>query len=128
MPSNRRGEIYASAGPPPCSSVCLTVCPLVVISVTAGPSTRSSRQEVTRVPETKRQRLNQSNVNWKSVVLNLVCFTCCCVSQCDTFFVSLPLRCYPLICFAVVPNGPAEPDAEPANQMSWKEGRQLLRK
>lgn len=28
----------------------------------------------------------------------------------------------------VVPNGPAEPDSEPANQMSWKEGRQLLRK
>ncbi|XP_072557445.1 striatin-4 isoform X2 [Paramormyrops kingsleyae] len=27
-----------------------------------------------------------------------------------------------------VPNGPGEPDAEPANQMSWKEGRQLLRK
>uniref|UniRef100_H3CQP6 Striatin 4 n=1 Tax=Tetraodon nigroviridis TaxID=99883 RepID=H3CQP6_TETNG len=27
-----------------------------------------------------------------------------------------------------VPNGPAEPDSEPANQMSWKEGRQLLRK
>ncbi|XP_030632449.1 striatin-4 [Chanos chanos] len=27
-----------------------------------------------------------------------------------------------------IPNGPAEPDAEPANQMSWKEGRQLLRK
>ncbi|CAK6968167.1 striatin-4 [Scomber scombrus] len=26
------------------------------------------------------------------------------------------------------PNGPAESDAEPANQMSWKEGRQLLRK
>lgn len=27
-----------------------------------------------------------------------------------------------------VPNGPAESDSEPANQMSWKEGRQLLRK
>ncbi|XP_037631177.1 striatin-4 isoform X2 [Sebastes umbrosus] len=27
-----------------------------------------------------------------------------------------------------LPNGPAESDAEPANQMSWKEGRQLLRK
>ncbi|TNN01815.1 hypothetical protein fugu_011197 [Takifugu bimaculatus] len=27
-----------------------------------------------------------------------------------------------------IPNGPAEPDSEPANQMSWKEGRQLLRK
>uniref|UniRef100_A0A3Q2UJE6 Striatin 4 n=1 Tax=Fundulus heteroclitus TaxID=8078 RepID=A0A3Q2UJE6_FUNHE len=27
-----------------------------------------------------------------------------------------------------VPNGPAEMDSEPANQMSWKEGRQLLRK
>lgn len=30
--------------------------------------------------------------------------------------------------FSVVPNGPAESDSEPANQMSWKEGRQLLRK
>lgn len=30
--------------------------------------------------------------------------------------------------FYVVPNGPAESDSEPANQMSWKEGRQLLRK
>lgn len=30
--------------------------------------------------------------------------------------------------FFVVPNGPAESDSEPANQMSWKEGRQLLRK
>lgn len=30
--------------------------------------------------------------------------------------------------FSIVPNGPAESDAEPANQMSWKEGRQLLRK
>lgn len=29
---------------------------------------------------------------------------------------------------SVVPNGPAESDSEPANQMSWKEGRQLLRK
>uniref|UniRef100_A0A6Q2Y413 Striatin N-terminal domain-containing protein n=1 Tax=Esox lucius TaxID=8010 RepID=A0A6Q2Y413_ESOLU len=28
----------------------------------------------------------------------------------------------------LVPNGPAESDSEPANQMSWKEGRQLLRK
>ncbi|XP_005915846.1 striatin-4 [Haplochromis burtoni] len=27
-----------------------------------------------------------------------------------------------------LPNGPAESDSEPANQMSWKEGRQLLRK
>ncbi|XP_053728173.1 striatin-4 [Synchiropus splendidus] len=27
-----------------------------------------------------------------------------------------------------IPNGPAESDSEPANQMSWKEGRQLLRK
>ncbi|XP_046891588.1 striatin-4 isoform X1 [Hypomesus transpacificus] len=27
-----------------------------------------------------------------------------------------------------IPNGPAETDSEPANQMSWKEGRQLLRK
>uniref|UniRef100_A0A4W5N6S7 Striatin 4 n=1 Tax=Hucho hucho TaxID=62062 RepID=A0A4W5N6S7_9TELE len=27
-----------------------------------------------------------------------------------------------------VPNGPAESESEPANQMSWKEGRQLLRK
>ncbi|XP_036380527.1 striatin-4-like [Megalops cyprinoides] len=27
-----------------------------------------------------------------------------------------------------VSNGPAESDSEPANQMSWKEGRQLLRK
>ncbi|XP_016887474.2 striatin-4 [Cynoglossus semilaevis] len=27
-----------------------------------------------------------------------------------------------------LPNGPIEPDSEPANQMSWKEGRQLLRK
>uniref|UniRef100_A0A3Q2YRK8 Striatin 4 n=1 Tax=Hippocampus comes TaxID=109280 RepID=A0A3Q2YRK8_HIPCM len=27
-----------------------------------------------------------------------------------------------------IPNGPAEADSEPANQMSWKEGRQLLRK
>ncbi|XP_019943806.1 striatin-4 [Paralichthys olivaceus] len=27
-----------------------------------------------------------------------------------------------------LPNGPAESDAEPVNQMSWKEGRQLLRK
>uniref|UniRef100_A0A3Q3A670 Striatin, calmodulin binding protein 4 n=1 Tax=Kryptolebias marmoratus TaxID=37003 RepID=A0A3Q3A670_KRYMA len=27
-----------------------------------------------------------------------------------------------------LPNGPAETDSEPANQMSWKEGRQLLRK
>ncbi|KAM3616032.1 uncharacterized protein V6R79_011159 [Siganus canaliculatus] len=27
-----------------------------------------------------------------------------------------------------LPNGPAELDSEPANQMSWKEGRQLLRK
>ncbi|XP_037534103.1 striatin-4 [Nematolebias whitei] len=26
------------------------------------------------------------------------------------------------------PNGPAETDSEPTNQMSWKEGRQLLRK
>uniref|UniRef100_A0A8C3G3D5 Striatin 4 n=1 Tax=Cyclopterus lumpus TaxID=8103 RepID=A0A8C3G3D5_CYCLU len=26
-----------------------------------------------------------------------------------------------------LPNGPAESDSEPANQMSWKEGRQLLR-
>lgn len=30
--------------------------------------------------------------------------------------------------FSVVPNGPGESDSEPANQMSWKEGRQLLRK
>lgn len=30
--------------------------------------------------------------------------------------------------FCLVPNGPIEPDSEPANQMSWKEGRQLLRK
>uniref|UniRef100_A0A7N6F8V1 Striatin N-terminal domain-containing protein n=1 Tax=Anabas testudineus TaxID=64144 RepID=A0A7N6F8V1_ANATE len=28
----------------------------------------------------------------------------------------------------LLPNGPAESDSEPANQMSWKEGRQLLRK
>ncbi|KAK2847245.1 hypothetical protein Q5P01_010244 [Channa striata] len=28
----------------------------------------------------------------------------------------------------LLPNGPAESEAEPANQMSWKEGRQLLRK
>ncbi|KAJ7990395.1 hypothetical protein DPEC_G00299860 [Dallia pectoralis] len=28
----------------------------------------------------------------------------------------------------LVPNGPLESDSEPANQMSWKEGRQLLRK
>uniref|UniRef100_M3ZPN2 Striatin 4 n=2 Tax=Xiphophorus TaxID=8082 RepID=M3ZPN2_XIPMA len=27
-----------------------------------------------------------------------------------------------------LPNGPAEADSEPPNQMSWKEGRQLLRK
>ncbi|XP_069004217.1 striatin-4 [Embiotoca jacksoni] len=27
-----------------------------------------------------------------------------------------------------LPNGPAESESEPANQMSWKEGRQLLRK
>ncbi|KAA8594324.1 hypothetical protein FQN60_005158, partial [Etheostoma spectabile] len=27
-----------------------------------------------------------------------------------------------------LPNGPADSDSEPANQMSWKEGRQLLRK
>ncbi|CAB1348599.1 unnamed protein product [Coregonus sp. 'balchen'] len=27
-----------------------------------------------------------------------------------------------------MPNGPAESESEPANQMSWKEGRQLLRK
>uniref|UniRef100_A0A8C7L0K7 Striatin 4 n=1 Tax=Oncorhynchus kisutch TaxID=8019 RepID=A0A8C7L0K7_ONCKI len=27
-----------------------------------------------------------------------------------------------------VPNGPTESESEPANQMSWKEGRQLLRK
>ncbi|AWO98987.1 putative striatin-4 [Scophthalmus maximus] len=27
-----------------------------------------------------------------------------------------------------LPNGPAESDSEPGNQMSWKEGRQLLRK
>ncbi|KAM7399290.1 hypothetical protein PAMP_018571 [Pampus punctatissimus] len=27
-----------------------------------------------------------------------------------------------------LPNGPTESDSEPANQMSWKEGRQLLRK
>uniref|UniRef100_A0A3Q3WFP6 Striatin N-terminal domain-containing protein n=1 Tax=Mola mola TaxID=94237 RepID=A0A3Q3WFP6_MOLML len=27
-----------------------------------------------------------------------------------------------------IPNGPGESDSEPANQMSWKEGRQLLRK
>lgn len=27
-----------------------------------------------------------------------------------------------------LPNGPAESDSEPANRMSWKEGRQLLRK
>ncbi|KAG7479965.1 striatin-4 [Solea senegalensis] len=30
--------------------------------------------------------------------------------------------------FSVVPNGPAESDSEPVNQMSWKEGRQLLRR
>uniref|UniRef100_A0A4W5K6E2 Striatin 4 n=1 Tax=Hucho hucho TaxID=62062 RepID=A0A4W5K6E2_9TELE len=36
----------------------------------------------------------------------------------------------PLIDFLypIVPNGPAESESEPANQMSWKEGRQLLRK
>ncbi len=27
-----------------------------------------------------------------------------------------------------VPNGPADSDSEPTNQMPWKEGRQLLRK
>uniref|UniRef100_A0AAR2K0T6 Striatin N-terminal domain-containing protein n=1 Tax=Pygocentrus nattereri TaxID=42514 RepID=A0AAR2K0T6_PYGNA len=31
-------------------------------------------------------------------------------------------------CFVVFVNGPAELENEPANQMSWKEGRQLLRK
>lgn len=37
-------------------------------------------------------------------------------------------HCPPPPTFSVVPNGPGESDSEPANQMSWKEGRQLLRK
>lgn len=32
------------------------------------------------------------------------------------------------ILFLTVPNGPADSDSEPTNQMPWKEGRQLLRK
>lgn len=33
-----------------------------------------------------------------------------------------------IILFLTVPNGPADSDSEPTNQMPWKEGRQLLRK
>lgn len=54
----------------PRSSGPLTFCPLVVVSVFAGPNTRSSRQEVTRVPETKRQRPSRSKVNSNTVLRN----------------------------------------------------------
>lgn len=51
------------------------------------------------------------------------------VSEMQNFSRVSPSVVSPLNCpFPVVPNGPAESDSEPANQMSWKEGRQLLRK
>lgn len=39
------------------------------------------------------------------------------------------LFCWLYVFFVLaVPNGPADSDSEPTNQMPWKEGRQLLRK
>lgn len=87
------------------------ICPPVAIRGFAGPSTRSWRREMTRVPETRSQRRRRSNV---------------CFARLD--FCSLLSTILLTALFVLVPNGPAESDSEPANQMSWKEGRQLLRK
>lgn len=86
------GEVRSAMVPSllPRSSVPLTFCPLVVTSVIAGPSTRSSRQEVTRVPETKRQRPSPTKVNSNTALRNVSC----CVPQQNTYLVCLLLHCY----------------------------------
>lgn len=69
---------------------------------------------MTRVLETRSLRWRQISVCFKFFLIQLV-----------TWVHLHDLR-YAFI--SLVPNGPAEADSEPPNQMSWKEGRQLLRK
>lgn len=73
-------------------------------------------------PETEAdQRMNAATQKYDTV---------CCGSLLVSAFLFSGLCVASLLTnlFPVVPNGPAESDSEPANQMSWKEGRQLLRK
>lgn len=96
----------------------------------AGPNIRSWKAALTRILERRnqRQRLNQvitynntlhtSHQIWSVAIKH---------TNVTPRFIKTTAEWHHLTS-STVPNGPADSDSEPTNQMPWKEGRQLLRK
>lgn len=125
MPSNRRGKI-ASSGTQFAASLFCSFDILPSCGHFRG--CRAKHQKLKtgsdQSPGDKKTEAESDQSKLNTVLRNVGCR----VPQYNRYLVCFLFHCYQLICFTVVPNGPAEPDSEPANQMSWKEGRQLLRK